>query len=192
MTDPTKRPVARPATGLLICTLGAGVLTAFAALAPAGMRKLVLFSMGYGLCFGGIVLWSAREFRLPRIWCVAVTPLLIVAGLMAIAIQGHRQLRAEKAAAAGAAAAEQKMAQSILDAAAKHDPALAAQLGRQRPDHHTSFIDYLALRVRPLGEWAAPWPVVFWSVEVLLAAAAGTLLVVRVRSTPVDSVEEMA
>ncbi|MGE0375236.1 MAG: hypothetical protein AB7I48_28310 [Planctomycetaceae bacterium] len=192
MTGIAHKPASHPALGLLMCVIAAGVLTAFVALAPAGIRKLLLFATGYGLSCGGIVLWCAREFGVPKRWSVAMTPLLIVAGLGVIALQGQRQLRAEQAAAAAAAAAEQKLAQSLFDAAAEQDPALAAQLNRQRSEQAPSFVDYLALRVRPLGEWGPPWPVVFWSVEVLLAAAAGTLLVLRMIHTPPAPIEELA
>jgi len=175
----------RPVAGLLAGGIGVAVLTAFAAWSPPSFRKLVLFSLAYGLCVGGIVIWAAKEFGLARRGAVALTLVLTIAGLGLIAVRGHQQFQAEQAAAAKADP-EQAMARNIMEAAAASDPKLAADLAEQQDSSHLSFTDYLALRVRPLGEWQQPWPVVFWGCELLLAAACGAVLVSRqLRPSPV-------
>ena len=43
----------------------------------------------------------------------------------------------------------------------------------------SSFAAYLSNRVSPLGDWTAPWPLVFWVFEVFLGSSAGTWLMAR-------------
>ncbi len=181
--------LSRPVIGLLAAIAGVCVLTAFAAMVPVGARKLLLFSVAFGLCAGGIVLWAAREFGLARRWAVCLTVPLVLGGLSLIAVQGHRQLRAERAEAAKADP-QQAMALGILEAAAESDPQLAADLDRRRREQDPAFADYLALRVSPLGEWPQPWPTLFWGAEMLLAGAAGGLLVFRRLRAAQEPVEQ--
>ncbi len=179
----------RPIVALPVAVIGMAVLTAFAAMVPVGVRKLLLFSVAFGLCCGAIVLWAAREFGLVRQWAVCLTVPLVFLGLSLIAVQGHRQLRAERAEAAKENP-EQAMALGILEAAAESDPQLAAELDRRRRERAPAFADYLALRVSPLGEWPQPWPFVFWGAEMLFAGAAGGLLVSRQLRAAQEPVEQ--
>ncbi|MCA9076454.1 MAG: hypothetical protein KDA93_15610 [Planctomycetaceae bacterium] len=174
---------------MLAAVIGVAVLTAFAAWSPPSIRKLLLFSVAYGLCVGAIVNRAAKDSGIRRLIAVGLTLGLTVTGLMVIAVRGHRQFEAEKTAAVKAAP-DQAMARSIIEAAAVHDPQLAAQLAEEAETRELSFGDYLALRVRPLGEWSQPWPVVFWGAEVLLAAACSGFLVSRQLRSPTISTEE--
>jgi hypothetical protein len=67
----------------------------------------------------------------------------------------------------------------MLEGAAADDPSLADILDRRRRELHPNFIDYLATRVSPLGEWSQPWPVLFWVGELFLAVVAGGIVVGR-------------
>lgn len=175
----------RVANALLTSIAGAVVLTAFAAWSSPTFRKLGLFSLAYGLCVGGIVGWSAREFGLKRVPAIVLAVALTMTGFAVIASKGYHEYRTEVTAAARVEP-DQAMARNIIEAAAEHDPQFAAQLEKERKAKELSFGDYLALRVRPLGEWSQPWPVVFWGAEVLLATLCGAFLVSRqMRSSPV-------
>lgn len=174
----------------LICSIaGVAVLTAFAAWSPPSFRKLVLFSLAYGVCAGGILAWSANEFGLKRRLAVIMTVVLTATGLGLVAIRGYQQYQAEQAATAKADP-EQAMARNIMEAAAANDPQLAEQLSEEKDKGRMSFPDYLALRVRPLGEWRQPWPTVFWGTEVILAAACGAFLVSRQLRSPLELTDE--
>ncbi|MBX3436722.1 MAG: hypothetical protein KF861_04465 [Planctomycetaceae bacterium] len=168
MPDPQR---IRPVLAVLAILGAVGVWTAFAALAPTGMRKLVLFPVAFGLGTGAIVAWAAREFHLEKRWAAVLTVPLVMAGLCLIASRGLSELRAEQAAIV--APAEQSMARAILEAAAQNDPTLAQELAAPDSTSVPSLSDYLAFRVRPLGEWSQPWPSVFWGAEILLASVAG-------------------
>jgi len=179
--------------GLLAAAAGVAVLTAFASLVPQGGRKLLLFSLLYGLSVGALVSWSAREFALGRRSASLLAGCLIMAGLAVIAAQGHRQLLSEYAAAARSDP-KQALGRRILEAAAEHEgtPASpdAERLDDERGGAGPSFFDYLALRVQPLGEWPRPWPEVFWGFEVALAAAAGGWLTWRLPPPAARQFEE--
>jgi len=179
----------RPVTAMMAAIISVAVLTAFAAWSPPSFRKLVLFSLAYGLCVGAIIVWAAKEFGLTRLPAVALTIGLTFTGLGVITLRGHQQLRAEQAAAAKADS-DQAMARNIIEAAAAQDPELAASLAVERLGDRSSFADYLALRVKPLGEWQQPWPGVFWGVELLLAAASGYFLVSQQLRSPTVVAEE--
>ncbi len=179
-------PSTRPFASVLTAIVGVAVLTAFAAWSPPSFRKLVLFSLAYGLCVGGIVVWAAKEFGLKRSFAGALTVGLTTTGLGMIALRSHQLFRGEQIAAAKADP-DWAMARSIINAAAAQDPQLAATLTEEHHQTVPSFTDYLAMRVTPLGEWQKPWPVVFWGAEVLFATACGVFLVARkLRSPPVD------
>lgn len=179
----------RPALASITAAIGVAVLTAFAAWSPPSFRKLVLFSLVYGLCVGGIVVWAAKEFGFKRLPAVVLGIGLTIAGLCLIAFRGHQQFQAEQAAAAKADA-DQAMARNIIESAAAHDPELAASLAEEQRQVESSFANYLALRVKPLGEWSQPWPIVFWAVEVLLAAACSGFLVSQQLPSPTIVTEE--
>ena len=179
----------RTVSALTASIAGVAVLTAFAAWCPPSFRKLVLFSVAYGLCVGGIAVWSASEFGLKRLSAVIMAVILTATGLGLIAARGFQQYRAEQSATATADPA-QAMARSIMESAAATYPELADDLTRKRGDIQRSFGDYLALRVRPLGEWEQPWPMVFWGAEVVLAAACGACLVSRKLRSPPELTDE--
>ncbi len=179
----------QPVFALIAAVAGVAVLTAFAAWSPPSFRKLALFSIAYGLCVGGIVVWAAKEFGLARVLAIILSVGLTTTGLGLIAVRGHQQFQAEQMAVTKADP-EQAMARNIIEAAAAQDPELAATLAAERRDNEPSFANYLALRVKPLGEWQQPWPVVFWGVEVLLATVCGAFLVSRQLRSPTVVTEE--
>ncbi len=52
-----------------------------------------------------------------------------------------------------------------------------------RREIEPAFGDYLAFRVSGMGAWPAPWPLVFWLSELIVASGIATWMVVRDRST---------
>jgi hypothetical protein len=163
------------ALGVTVATVAAAVITAFSSVAPAAFHKLILFSIAYGAAVGGIIVWAASEFGLSRKVGLPLTMLLIVCGLTSIAVSRHQRLRQE-AQAAAKQDAKQMMGLNLLKSAAADDPEIAADYERHRRRLNPTFADYLAVRVRPLGEWEHPWPSLFWAAELCLALSAGLLL----------------
>lgn len=188
-TQMENSPKSRVPSALLTSVVGVSVVTAFAAWSPPSFRKLVLFAVAYGLCVGGIAIWSAKEFGLNRLPAIVLTVALTMAGLGMIAWRGYHEYWVEVAAAAKADA-DQAMARNIIEAAAEHDPQLAAQLAVEGETRELNFADYLAHRVKPLGEWSQPWPIVFWGAEVLLASACSAFLVSSQLRSPTTLTEE--
>lgn len=170
--------------GLLLMLVAAAVLTAFSSVAPAGLRKLVLFAVGFGLVTGVLVAWAARENRVSRRVALLVSTILILAGLSVTAARSHAQLVAAQQAA-NRQNPDNLMGLNMLREAAANDSEVADILVRRQRQLHPEFVDYLATRVTHLGEWSQPWPVVFWIGELCLAVVAGGIVVVR--GTPEQS-----
>ena len=158
-----------------LVVLGLAELTVYA---PAAIRKILLFSIAFGVVTGFIVSWSAKIARTPRVLAVTQAGLLILLGLSLMAVRSHHRLREELERA------NRKSPQPTFDAMlaeqlAADDPELAMSLERRRRLERPSSRDYLAIRLQPLGEWTTPWPAVFWGVEILLAMLAGVYVVHR-------------
>ena len=168
----------RPANvwrGVLAATVGAAVVTAFSSVAPAAIHKLVLFSIAYGLGVAWIVAWASAEFGMPRRVGLTLALVLIGSGLVAIAMYRHHRYCRETESAAKSDP-EQMMALNLLKSGAQDDPEVAADYQRYLRRLNPTFTDYLAVRVRPLGEWEHPRPTGFWAAEIVLATFAGAVL----------------
>lgn len=163
---------------------GVALLTEMAIHAPAPARKLVLFSVVYGIGIGAITAIATQRLRFPKFLMLLLAVVTTIAGLVGVAMDSHRRLIAEQRAAD----AEQKSTPfdpAMLEQLAENDPQLKASLEKQRRSRESRFVDYLALRVRSLGDWTAPWPLVLWIAEIVLAVTACVGIIIRwTRPTP--------
>jgi glycerol uptake facilitator-like aquaporin len=164
--------------GVAAAVVGALVLTAVASVAPTSARKLVLFAVAFGLGIGWIVAASAKQFGTPRNMALLWVPLLTLVGLGFIAQRTWREFQALQRAA-DIENPQSTMPPPMLEAIAHDDPQTAQMLERARSRAEPDFLQYLAVRTRPLGEWRHPWPVVFWIGELALASVAGVLIAHR-------------
>ena len=154
--------------GLLLAIIGVLGLAELAALLPAAVRKIVLFSVAYGIVSGLIVSWIAADQRLSTALAVPLTGLLVVSGLLLIGYRSFDQLRTARL-------------ESLENASGEgFDKLVVRQLTAQNPElMETGFSDYLIYRLQPLGRWRQPWPAVFWGAEIAAAALAGAFVVSR-------------
>ena len=183
----------QPWKGIAAAVVGAAVLTALASVMPAGARKLVLFALALGMGMGGIVAASAKQFGTPRKAALLMVPLLTLAGLGFVAQRTWREYQALQRAA-DIQNPQRNTPPPMLEAIAANDPETAQILQRERSRRLPTFLQYLAVRTRPLGEWRDPWPALFWVGELSLACAAGLLVAHRmlpVLSGETESVEKV-
>jgi hypothetical protein len=176
----------QPCKGVAAALAGAVVLTAVASVMPAGVRKLVLFAVVFGMGTGWIVAAAATQFATPRRAALLMMPLLTVAGLGFVAQRTWRDYQALQRAA-DIANPQRSTLSPMLEAIAADDPETAQMLERSQTRESPDFLQYLAVRTRPLGEWSDPWPALFWGGELSLACVAG--LFVAHRMLPVRSRE---
>lgn len=167
-----------PWRGPAIAFVGAAVLTALASVLPAGARKLVLFAVAFGMGTGLIAAYAARHFATPRRVVLTLVPLLTLAGLMFIAHRTWREYQRLQQAA-DIENRRNAPASAMLEAIAADDPETARMLEREQAATAPGFLQYLAVRTRPLGEWSQPWPLLFWIGELVLACVGGLLVADR-------------
>lgn len=168
----------QPWKGIAVAIIGAAVLTALASVMPAGARKLVLFAVAFGMGIGWIVAVAARHFATPRRMVLLLVPLLTIAGLSFVAQRTWRQYQALQRTA-DIENSQSPLPPPMLEAISANDPQTAEMLQRERSHDAPSFLQYLAVRTRPLGEWRDPWPALFWVGEVSLACVAGVYVAHR-------------
>jgi hypothetical protein len=168
----------KPWKGVALAVVGAVVLTAVASVMPAGTRKLVLFAVVFGMGTGWIVAAAAGQFAAPRRTALLMVPLLTITGLGFVAQRTWREYQALQRAA-DVEHPQHSALSPMLEAIAANDPETAQMLQREQSLQAPSFLEYLAVRTRPLGEWRNPWPTLFWVGELLLASLAGLLVAHR-------------
>ncbi len=154
---------------LLLSVVAVSVLTIAAVHAPARVKLIGLFAVVYGLFAGWLLSKAVRVTtgHLSKLQLV-LSFLLIAAGQCTVTVESYRLHKA---------AVMQRFEWSSEAKSPRADE--MRQLLRQT----TSFSAYLQRRVSPLGVWPAPWPAVFWGVEVLLCGAAGAWLTARLLQT---------
>jgi hypothetical protein len=171
----------QPWKGVALAVVGVAVLTAVASVMPAGARKLVLFAIAFGVATGWMVAAAAKQFATPRRVALLLVPLLTTAGLGFVAQRTWREYQSLQRTA-DIENPRRSAPSPMLEAIAVSDPETAKMLERERSSEAPGFLEYLAVRTRPLGEWPEPWPVLFWGGELLLATLAGLLVVRRMSS----------
>ena len=164
---------------ILACCLCVGVLAMMAAHAPARIRLIGLFSVGFGLIVGWLTTRLAQllEVRPARSVIIMLAASLTLVGLVATTWQTFRL--------------------DELTQVKTIDEELAARLMREfdrqqgiaTPDltpssSLQSFRGYLARRVSQLGRWSSPWPELFWWGECASASVAAGWFAQRSLSDP--------
>ena len=157
--------------GLLWVLLSLVIVTAItlvAIQAPPRVKLIGLFAVGYGLLTGWLIALAAGPTRfVPGRPGVAVTFVLITLGQCGLALESHRLHRAAEFRTF------EKSPQSRLP---------QAERLRHLLHEATRFSVYQRHRLSALGQWPSPWPMLFWTGEVLLAGALGTWLACRLWS----------
>lgn len=173
--------------------LGAIFLTAVTLLcahAPARIRLLGLFAVAYGLFSGYALKHLARIVALRQAGAIiALTFVAVAAGQSALTLESYRI-----AAAAHASEMQRELESDksraalalILQSSAPPADSQARQMFDEMQETlgiRMSFANYLARRFSTLGQWSSPWPEIFWSVEILMSAAAGAWMASRPMKT---------
>ncbi len=165
-------------TFLLWIVLSAICVTAWTLIcahAPARIRLIGLFAVGYGLGAGWLLKQLARKlaFEGERFipWLVG---LLVVAGQIGLAVESHRLFVNEMRRSLENDKARSALAALLQNNAPEGDPTSRKMLDDMRESLglHTEFRGYLARRLAPFGRWSSPWPEIFWSLEIAASAAA--------------------
>lgn len=172
---------------LAIAAVGLAAFTLAAPYAPARMKLLGLFAVVCGLLAGWGVGTLARVLDVGRNrGSVTIAVVLIVGGQAGLALQSWR-LYAAQLEATYQAEVDLPLAlpQGDGDGGASFDLEGTFRAGdelrsslreerRRELAEKAGFPSFLKHRVSPLGDWASPWPEVFFGIELLLAAAVGT------------------
>lgn len=192
MTRGHGNPTARFLEWLLLSLVGLTLLTLAAAHAPARIKLLGLFAVGYGALAGwGLARLAEIVGGIGRTTVLAASVLLLIGGQVGLAWESHRlyaareRQRFENAAAPvlpqllkGTGRVGTADSGTRVNAARKL--ASSVQRDRQRAlARRTRFDAYLTYRISALGDWSAPWPGIVWGAEVLLGTIAGTGLAAR-------------
>lgn len=171
-----------PGTRLLFVVgsvLAAGVLAIAAAHAPARIRLLGLFSLGFGLLLG----WGLVQFA-RRIGCRLGVVEFIVVGIVTLAglvgstwrtfsLDPANQPQASVQHPIIAAVEERMRKEGTLDPQSRLVSPPVTLTDR--------FCQYLARRIAALGTFSSPWPELFWSCEVLAGTVGAVWIVGRFR-----------
>lgn len=172
---------------LLLGAVLIAALTIVGVHAPAVVKKIGLFAIGYGLLVGWGLGYAARltGWRTSRSVSGVLAFVVIAAGLVGLAFESYRQRSAAVQEWLRENPETMLAARMVEQGATPDDP-------RQRSRHQElqktirrridpGFFDYLAFRLQlsPLRTWPMPWPAVFWIAEVLLGGTAGAWLTVR-------------
>lgn len=181
----------------VMSALGLTVLTLTAAHAPARIKLIGLFVVGYGLAagagLGALARISGVQRRRLIVWLATA---FIAAGEVGMAVEAHRLYAAHVQRNVEGDKNVLTMARLFREGSLPDDPQQRAQyeqmqqtvrkaadLRRREQEKQSSFAGYLRHRISPLGSWPDPWPAVFWLAEVLLGTAAGTWIMSRMTRT---------
>lgn len=169
----------------MLTSLMAGTALALAlAYAPPPMRRLGLTYSIYGIAGGLLIGRLAREFQVRRsVWLPVIGVASLVIGGTQLAWSSFQQLRAARDAEL-ADNPEQLAILKMLEKISEKDEAIAANYEERRKELRPNFEEYLRFRYSPLGDFRAPWPELFWGLELSVAAALGGWMVWR---TPLNS-----
>ena len=164
---------------IIVGVLGVWVLSFGAAFAPPIVKRLLLFYAGFGVVAGTCLGWLARELigRTSRFTSLGGS-LLIVLGGIHLATVSYGEYW-ESCQARAAERPDDVAALSMLERIAEQDPQLREPYLEERRTYDPRFVDYLWHRVSAIGPWPAPWPVLFWIVELLVAAGLGGWVIGR-------------
>ena len=159
-----------------IVIVGAGLSIA-AAHAPARIRLLGLFSLGFGLLVGWLASQLAQRLRSP----VGPVDLVVIgivtfASLIASTWQTFRLEPEPKTETP-----QHPIVVAVMNEMRKKEGMSLEDLPEptlMTPRPIDRFRQYLARRIQTLGEWSSPWPEVFWGCEALIGTA-GAIWIAR-------------
>lgn len=159
---------------IAVALVGLTAVTLGAAHAPGRVRLLGLFAVAFGAACGWGLARAALAMETARgRWAGPVmVAVLIASAEIGLTLESWRLYIADR------------RREYFEDSAKKiPKPLQEAAMRELRPifERETRLEAYLLHRVKNLGEWASPWPMVFWLVEVLLGTAAGTAVFAGLR-----------
>jgi hypothetical protein len=184
---------------LLIGSIGVGFLFLSAVHAPQRVKLPLITPLVLGAIAGwGLGTLAIGRKTLPKILVMMASGLLIAAGEIGRNVETYRrelpavrrQIEKDRqqhdiAGRLDETLLEQAKGTSPTDAEAPAFDRGAIERAAQwrkseqaRLERHVTFAGYLEHRIPPQwGRWPAPWPELFWAVEILLAGALGTVVV---------------
>lgn len=177
---PTNRPNFDPIAALTwtaVSSLAAAAITYTAVQTPGRVRLLGLFFIAVGVAIGLLVSQLGRmlQVTLNRSWFAVLASMLTIAALVGITIQSfQREQQARKISD------QEKMAQQVL---ARMNSVGDSPKAIPPTSLSSQFHDYLAGRVRQLGRWPAPWPEVWWIIELAASIATAAYCSQRFRNS---------
>ena len=163
---------------LIASTLATMLLAFAAAYAPARIRLIGLFLLAFGLLIGWLVarLAVACDAAVSRRMTIVVAVFVAFAGAMVATWETARleESRRTKSGNEGLAERLIRELEIQMPASKRSSPGIDALATFRQHLHH---------RVRQLGDWASPWPEVFWVTELIAAAIASGWASTRTEST---------
>lgn len=152
------------------------ILSLLFAHAPQPLKRLGLSYAIFGVVCGAVLGWFAKDRKLSFTKGLAFASVLIVsAGGIHIGWVSYQQFKTVRAKQLQEDPKQLAMLNMMEKMA---DETTAKELRKRRREMQPQFPDYLAFRVSGLGKLSAPWPLIFWVGELLLASilAAGIVL----------------
>ncbi|WP_437185675.1 hypothetical protein SH668x_002789 [Planctomicrobium sp. SH668] len=166
------RPLSRDLLWVVGSLVAVAVLALTASYVPNVMKRLGVFYFVYGIACGMVMLWLAAELRpafqrsFPYIGGVICCIGACYLGWLSY--QRFVDARAEMVASNPHSAA----IESAIESFSKDNPELQEWAAASKRGKSLRFVDYLHHRVSSIGDWASPFPELFWICEVLIASIA--------------------
>lgn len=162
-------------TWLLMSVVATAALALIAAHAPARIRLLGLFYVAFGVLIGFGMTRLAHVLDAPvSKWGLALTAaVLTVLGLVGSTLETIRLERAVQSEMTTKEKLQAELQTSGLPIGQDQAGAKLSQGAIQwSVPAKTTLASYLTRRTRPLGSWKTPFPELFWSCEMVVAAIA--------------------
>lgn len=180
ITPPTERTSVISVLVWLTASLLVTIAISFAASrAPARIRLIGLFPIGFGSAVGWMIARLSRELNAhpSRRILVTAAVLLTLAGWIGVTGETYRleELHSPKLPSHGLAAQMMKDFERQVK---------GTELEIPRPDGLTLFRTYLSRRIQKMGAWRSPWPECFLFAESIVASIAAVAISRRVEHAP--------
>lgn len=160
---------------LIASVVSTGAVAVAAANAPPRIRLIGLFPVAFGLLVGWIVTWLRNPFdaRPGRLTTTIAAVVLALCGWIGAIWESYRLDKAMFLASPQDRMAAQMMQEFEKQSGAPQGPTV-------NPLREMSFPEFLARRLKQLGNWPSPWPECFWVGELLATATLAGYLAGRV------------
>lgn len=160
---------------LIGCLLVAVILSLVTTYVPAPLKKIGLYFVLCGGLMGWLTAFIGRECSIVSRKALRTAGFVFaLASLLNLSWLSSRALLKESEAALEKSP-EAKLARTFSEQP-NGDPQTRESFRRR---YQPGFVDYLQVRVSPLGDWSAPWPVVFWGMELLAGSLCGAWMAAR-------------